>query len=65
MREIRALEDEVALHGRAWNGTTIVANEVIKAITFIGKGIVIIDKVEAGAGKDWMAFWRIYQDSVG
>jgi hypothetical protein len=40
-------------------------NEVIKAITVNRKGIVMMDKVEAGARKDWMAFWRIYQDSVG
>lgn len=52
MREIRALEDELALHKRVWNRTTTVANKVIKAITVIRKGIVMMDKVEAGAGKD-------------
>ena len=65
MREIEALEEELALYRRAWNGTITVANKVIRAITVVEKGLVTINTEEAKAGNNWMAFWRSYQESVG
>jgi hypothetical protein len=65
LRDIQALENELALHRSAWNGTITVANEVIKAITVIKKCVTKMNAKEASAGKDWMAFWGIYQESVG
>lgn len=63
--EIRALEDELVLYRRAWNETITVANKVIRSITLIRKHVTKIAAAETEAGKDWMAFWGIYQKSVG
>jgi hypothetical protein len=63
--EIQALEDELALHRRVWNETITVANEVIRAITVIRKHVTKTAAAEARAGKDWVAFWGIYQKCVG
>jgi hypothetical protein len=65
MRENQALEDELALYRMARNGTIMLANEVIRAITTIGKGLIIVDTGVASAEKDWLAFWGIYKESLG
>ena len=65
IREIQALEEELALHRRAWNGTIMLANVVIKTVTIIKKGLITVDTKVASAEKDWLAFWGIYQESVG
>jgi hypothetical protein len=65
MRENQALEDELALHQMAWNGTIMLANQVIQAITSIGKSLIIVDAGIARAEKDWLAFWGIYKECLG
>ena len=64
-RENQALEDELALYRMAWNGTIMLANEVIQAITIIEKSLIIVDAGVASAEKDWLAFWGIYKESSG
>jgi hypothetical protein len=56
MRENQALEEELALHRRAWNGTVMLANEVIQASTIIKKSLITVDANAASAVKDWLAF---------
>ncbi len=63
--EIQALEKELALHRREWNETIMLVNEVIKAIMIIKKCLLTINTNEAKAERDWLAFWGIYQESVG
>ena len=65
MRENQALEDELALHRTAWNGTIMLANEVTQAIMTIENGLIIVDAGVASAEKDWLAFWGIYKESLG
>lgn len=65
IRENQALEEELALHRKAWNGTIFMANEVIQAITAIRKSLITVDTKVAGAEKDWLAFWGIYKESLG
>jgi len=65
MRENQVLEEELALHQKAWNETIILANEVIQAITTIRKSLITADTKVAGAEKDWLAFWGIYKESLG
>jgi hypothetical protein len=65
IEEIQALEDELALHRREWNGTIMLANEVIKVITVIKKGLITVHTNMARAEKNWLAFWGIFQESVG
>jgi hypothetical protein len=56
MRENQAYEEELALHQRAWNGTIMLANEVIQAITTIKKSLIKVDVNVARAEKEWLAF---------
>jgi hypothetical protein len=65
MRENQALEEELALYQKAWNGTIILANEVIEAITTIKKSLITVDTNVADAEKSWLAFWGIYKESLG
>jgi hypothetical protein len=65
MRENQALEEELALHQRAWNGTIMLANEVIQASTIIKKSLTTVDAKVASAEKEWLAFWGIYKESIG
>ena len=65
IRENQALEEELALHRRAWNGTIMLANEVIQAITIIKKSLITVDANVASAEKEWLAFWGIYKESIG
>jgi hypothetical protein len=65
MRENQALEEELTLHQRAWNGTIMLANEVTQAITIIKKSLITVDAKLASAEKDWLAFWGIYKESIG
>ena len=65
MRENQALEEELELYRKAWNGTIMLANEVIKAITVLKRSLITVDANVASAEKDWLAFWGIYQESVG
>ena len=65
VRENQALEEELALYQKAWNGTITMANEIIQAITSIRKSLVTVDTEVAGAEKDWLAFWGIYEESPG
>jgi hypothetical protein len=65
MRENQALEEELALHQKAWNETIILANKAIQAITTIRKSLITVDTKVAGAEKDWLAFWGIYKESLG
>jgi hypothetical protein len=65
IRENQALEEELALHRRAWNGTIMLANEVIQASTIIKKSLITVDADIARAEKDWLAFWGIYKESIG
>ncbi|KAH7363992.1 hypothetical protein BKA65DRAFT_388765 [Rhexocercosporidium sp. MPI-PUGE-AT-0058] len=64
-RENKALEEELALHRKAWNGTIHMANEVIQAITTIRKSLVKVEKNVEDAEKTWLAFWGIYRESLG
>src|SRR5436190_7038111 len=65
MRENQALEEELALYRRAWNGTIILVNEVLQAIAIIKKSLITVDTNVASAEKDWLAFWGIYKESIG
>ena len=65
IRENQAVEEELALYRRAWNGTIMLANEVIQAITIIKKSLITVDANLTSAEKDWLAFWGIYKDSEG
>ncbi len=65
MEENQALEEELALHRRAWNGTIMLVNDVIQAITIIKKSLITVDANVASAEKDWLAFWGIYKESLG
>ena len=65
MRENQALEEELARHQKAWNGTIMLANEVIQAITTFRKSLTTVDTKVAGVEKDWLAFWGIYKESLG
>jgi hypothetical protein len=65
IRENQALEEELALHRRAWNGTIMLANEVVQAITIIKKSLITVDANVASAEKEWLAFWGIYKESIG
>jgi hypothetical protein len=65
MKEIEALEEELALHQREWNGTITLVNEVIKFIMAIKNSLLTVDTNLASAQKKWLAFWGIYQESVG
>ncbi len=65
MREIQALEEELALRQRAWNGTIMLANQVIEASTNIEKSLITVDANVASAEKEWLAFWGIYKESIG
>jgi hypothetical protein len=65
MREIQELEDELALHRRAWSGAIMLANEVMPAIMIIKKSLITVDAGVARAEKDWLAFWGIYEESPG
>jgi hypothetical protein len=65
MRENQALEEELTLHQRAWNGTIMLANEVTQASTIIKKSLITVDAKLASAEKDWLAFWGIYKESIG
>ena len=53
MRENQALEEELALHQKAWDGAIIMANKVIQAIR---KSFIMVDTKVAGAEKDWLIF---------
>ncbi|KAH9206344.1 hypothetical protein DL95DRAFT_315737 [Leptodontidium sp. 2 PMI_412] len=64
-RENQALEEELALHQKAWNGTISMANEVIQAITTIRKSLVKVETKVGRAEKTWLAFWGIYKESLG
>jgi hypothetical protein len=65
IRENQALEEELALHQMAWNGTIMLANEVIQANTTIKKSLITVDANVASAEKEWLAFWGIYKESIG
>ena len=65
IRENQSLEEELARHQKAWNRTIMLANKVIQAITTFRKSLTIVDSRIAGAEKDWLAFWRIYKESLG
>jgi hypothetical protein len=65
MKDIHALEEELALHQKEWNATIDLVNEVIKAIVVIKKSLATLDTNIARAKKDWLAFWGIYQESLG
>ena len=60
-----ALEGEVALHQKAWNGTISIANEVIQIITTIRRSLVKVETKVESAEKTWLAFWGIYKESLG
>ena len=65
MREIQALEEELVLYRRTWNGTIMLANEVIKAVTVIKRYLIKVNTEMANAEREWLAFWGIYQESQG
>jgi hypothetical protein len=65
LKENQALEMELALYRREWNGTIMLANEVIQAITVIKKSQVTLNTSLESAEKDWLAFWGIYKESEG
>jgi hypothetical protein len=65
IRENQALEEELAFHRRAWNGTIMLANEVIQASAIIKKSLITVDANVASAEKEWLAFWGIYKESIG
>ena len=56
IRENQALEEELALHRRAWNGTIMLANEVIQAYTIIKKSLITVNANVVSAEKEWLAF---------
>jgi len=64
-RENEILEAELVLHRKVWNGTIMLANEVIQVITIIKKSLIRVDAEVARAEKDWLAFWGIYKESEG
>lgn len=64
-RENQALEGEVALHQKVWNGTISIANEVIQIITTIRRSLVKVETKVESAEKTWLAFWGIYKESLG
>ena len=64
-RENQLLEEELELYREVWNGTIMLANEVIKFITVMKRSLAKIDANVANAERDWLAFWGIYQESVG
>lgn len=41
-RENQALEEELALHRKAWNGTIMLANKVIEAVTIIKNSVSLL-----------------------
>ena len=59
------LKEKLVLHQKAWNKTIILANVVIKAVKTIKKGLITVDTKVASIEKDWLAFWGIYQESIG
>jgi hypothetical protein len=63
--EIQALEDELALHRMVWNESIRVANEVIRTITAIRNHVTKVATAETRAGKEWVAFWDVYQKCIG
>jgi hypothetical protein len=65
MRENQALEEELALHRRTWNGTIMLVHEVIQASAIIKKSLITVDANVASAEKEWLAFWGIYKESMG
>lgn len=64
-RENQALEEEIALHRKAWNGTIMLANKVIETVTMIKKSVVTVDINLEDAQREWLAFWGIYKESPG
>lgn len=64
-RENQALEEELALHRKAWNGTIMLANKVIETVTMIKKSVVTVDINLEDAQREWLAFWGIYKESPG
>lgn len=64
MRENQALEEELALYRKSWDGAILLANEVIQAITIIRKSLITVGTRVKGAEKDWLAFWGIYKESL-
>ena len=65
IRENQALEEELALHQRTWNGTIMLAHEVIQGSAIIKKSLITVDANVASAEKEWLAFWGIYKESIG
>jgi hypothetical protein len=65
LKEIQALEEELALHQRAWNGTIMVVNKVIEVITVLGKSLNALNVNLERAEAEWLAFWGIYKESSG
>lgn len=63
--ENRMLEEELALYREAWNGTIMLANTVIRAVTIIQRSQVTFDTNVEDAEKGWLAFWGIYKECVG
>lgn len=63
--EIRMLEEELALHREAWNGTIMLANKVIQAVAIIKSRLVILSNKAEDADKGWLAFWGIYKECQG
>ena len=64
-RENQALEEELALHRKTWNGTIMLANKVIETVTMIKKSVVTVDVKLEDAEREWLAFWGIYKESPG
>lgn len=64
-REIQALEEELELHRKTWNGTIMLANKVIEIVTMIKKSVVTVDVKLEDAEREWLAFWGIYKESPG
>lgn len=59
MRENQTLEEELTLHRKTWNGTIMLANEVIKSSKTIKRSLITVDANVASAEKEWLAFWGI------
>jgi hypothetical protein len=64
-RENQALEDELALYRKTWNGTIMLANKIIETVTKIKESIVTVDINLEDAEREWLAFWGIYKESPG
>lgn len=65
VEENQALEEELELHRKVWNGTIMLANNVIRAVKEVEKGLITVNLNIARAEKDWLAFWGIYEESPG